>query len=130
MPKLLRISWRTAGGTFGLLANDDSGSPGASARIENTTMLMATRVTIEIRPRRMRYCAIRRPQDAGDCSDAAAAPAKCVSGQVVTSRWERKSTPAICKTTGRNSFGWLSKVGESYESTFDRVKKNADMTDP
>jgi hypothetical protein len=38
-----------------LLAKPERGSPGASAKIEKITILMATNVTIEIRLRRIRY---------------------------------------------------------------------------
>src|SRR5687768_15201598 len=46
---------RTSGGTSGLSANWDIGSPGASARMAKRTALMTSRVGIEMRSRRRMY---------------------------------------------------------------------------
>src|SRR5687768_8902734 len=46
---------RTSGGTSGLSANWDMGSPGASARMVNSTALMTRSVGIEMRSRRRMY---------------------------------------------------------------------------
>src|SRR6266571_9396288 len=54
-PSCSRILSRTSGGTFGLVANWLSGSPGASARIPYTTKLMTSRVGMAISSRRMMY---------------------------------------------------------------------------
>ncbi|GBD15598.1 hypothetical protein HRbin26_00489 [bacterium HR26] len=52
---LLRMRWRTSGGTDGFTANSASGSPGARARMVKMTMLMATSVGIAVSKRLMMY---------------------------------------------------------------------------
>src|SRR5215510_10826113 len=46
---------RTSGGTFGLVASSSKGSPGASARIVNSTRLIPASTGIRINRRRMKY---------------------------------------------------------------------------
>src|SRR3990167_2419187 len=54
-PNLARRFMRTSAGTFGLVASSSKGSPGASARMVNSTRLIPRRTGIEIRSLRTRY---------------------------------------------------------------------------
>src|SRR5688572_16514408 len=58
-PNCARRLARTSGGTFGLVASSSKGSPGASARITNSTRLIPARTGIAIRRRRIRYFDMR-----------------------------------------------------------------------
>src|SRR5580765_1869272 len=63
-PNLARRFMRTSAGTLGLVASSSNGSPGASARIVNSTALIPISTGIEISVRRSRYFDIvveRRP---------------------------------------------------------------------
>src|SRR5690606_10688646 len=57
-PRFFRMFCLTCGGTAGLLANSDRGSPGANARIVNTTILIAINVGTAIMTRRTIYLVI------------------------------------------------------------------------
>src|SRR5882762_1140883 len=50
---------RTSGGTLGLVASSSKGSPGAMARIVNSTTLIPASTGIRIRSRRKRYLDMR-----------------------------------------------------------------------
>src|SRR5712691_4031130 len=54
-PNLARRFCRTSAGTLALVASSSNGSPGARARIVNSTRLIPTRTGIEISTRRIRY---------------------------------------------------------------------------
>src|SRR5215467_689779 len=73
-PNFARRFIRTSGGTFGLVASSSNGSPGASARIANSTTLIPARTGIRIRIRRTRYLDIRIPTSGGAAATHAAGP--------------------------------------------------------
>ena len=56
---------RTSGGTLGLVASSSNGSPGAIARIANSTTLIPARTGIRIRMRRKKYLDMTPPRSAG-----------------------------------------------------------------
>src|SRR5678816_3676274 len=54
-PNCARRFIRTSGGTLGFVASSSKGSPGASARIVNSTRLIPASTGIRIRTRRTKY---------------------------------------------------------------------------
>src|SRR6202011_2582683 len=58
-PNLARSARPTSGGTFGLVASSENGSPGASASTMNRTSEMPSRLGTAISRRRRIYCPIR-----------------------------------------------------------------------